>query len=138
MRLSRGDEPVTSSRLDPIVQAAMTSLTWWVYPPLRERMRRLVYGQGKWERNLKNPSNRAAVIHTCKHLRHHGYDFPPDRLRDWALAHGWGAEDADELHGYAAGVRAGTRYHTSPDPIGMHAIHQWRRAAISSPGSSSE
>ena len=49
---------------------------------------------------MKNPSNRAAVIHTCKHLKHHGYDFPPDRLRDWALAHGWKAEDADELNDY--------------------------------------
>lgn len=138
MRLSRVDEPVSTSGLDPVVQAAMTNLTSWVYPPLRERTRRRVFGQGRWERNLKNPSNRAAVIHTCKHLKYHGFDFPPDQLRDWALAHGWRDEDADELHDYATGVRDGTRYHTSPDPVGRHAIHQWRKAAASSAGRSSQ
>ena len=35
------------------------------------------------------------------------------------MAHGWRAEDADRgLYDYAAGVRAGIRYHTSPDPFG--------------------
>lgn len=97
MRLSRVDEPVSNSGLDPVVQAAMANLTSWVYPPLRERMRRRFYGHGRWERNLKNPSNRAAVIHTCKHLKYQGYDFPPEQLRDWALAHGWSDEDADAL-----------------------------------------
>lgn|GEM_PF-3280752 len=120
------------SVLDPVVQAAMTDLTSWVYPPLRERVRRRLGGQGKWERSLKNPSNRAAAIHMCKHLKHHGYDFPPDQLHSWAMAHGWKAEDAQELHDYAAGVLAGTRYHTHPDPFGMHAIHRWRGDAASS------
>jgi hypothetical protein len=128
---SVGEGADLGSGLDPVVQAAMAHLTLWVYPPLRERIRRRVYGQDKWERNLKNPSNRAAAIHTCKHLKHHGYDFPPDQLRDWALAHGWRTEDAEELHAYAAGVLAGTRYHTWPDPIGMRAIYQWREDAAS-------
>jgi hypothetical protein len=136
MWLSRSGESVRSSELDPVVQAAMTNLTSCVYPPLRERMRRLAYGQGRWDRSLKNASNRAAAIHTCKHLKHHGYDSPPDQLRDWALAHGWRAEDADELHDYAAGVRAGTRYHTSPDPVGRQAIPHWRKTAANSPGPS--
>ena len=80
----------------------------------------------------ENPSNRAAAIHTCKHLKHHGYDYQPDQLRHWALAHRWVSEDAKELHDYAEGVLAGTRYHTFPDPIGMHAIHQWREDAARS------
>jgi hypothetical protein len=92
---------------------------------LRERIRRRVGGQGKRERNLKNPGNRAATIHTCKHLKHHGYDFQPDHLQDWALANGWRRGDAEELHDYAEGVLAGTRYHTVPDPIGVLAINQW-------------
>jgi hypothetical protein len=125
-------EPMKSPDLDPVVQAAMTHLTSWVYPPLRERMRRRVGGQGKWERNLKNPTSRAATIHTCKHLKHHGYNFQPDQLRDWALAHGWGRDDAKELHDYAEGVLAGTRYHTSPDRFGMLVIHQWREDAARS------
>jgi hypothetical protein len=118
--------------LDPVVEAAMTHLTFWVNPPLRERIRRRASGQGKWVRNLKNPSNRAAAIHTFKHLKHHGYDFPPDQLKAWALAHDWENEDAEELRAYAEGVLAGTRYHTDPDPIGMHAIHQWREDAAGS------
>jgi hypothetical protein len=77
-----------SHYLDPVVQAAMTHLTSWVYPPLRQRIRRHAYGQGKWARNLRNPSNRAATIHTCKHLKHHGYALQPDQLRDWALMGG--------------------------------------------------
>jgi hypothetical protein len=117
----------------------MGNLTPWVYPPLRERIRRFAHGQRKWERrDLKNPSSRAAVVHTFKHLNHHGYDLPPNQLRDWALAHGWKAEDADELHDYAVGVQAGIRYHTSPDPVGMHTIHQWRKVAASNPSRLSE
>jgi len=115
--------------LDPVVQAALLDLTDWVYPPLRERIRRRLGGQGRCERSLKNPSNRAAAIHMCKHLKHHGYNFPPDQLRDWALAHRWRAEDAQQLHDYAQGVLAGTRYHTAPDPFGMGAIDCWRETA---------
>jgi len=123
------DEKVTSPVLNPVVRVAMTHLTSWVYPSLRERIRRFGHGNGKWERSLKNPSNRAATIHMCKHLKHHGYDLPPDQLRDWAMAHGWKAEDAEELHDYAQGVLAGKRYHTWPDPFGMSAIDRWREDA---------
>jgi len=78
---------------------------------------------------LKNPSNRAGTIHVFKHLKFHKYEFQPDQLRDWPLAHGWRSEDAAELRDYAEGVLAGKRYHTDPDPFGMHAIHQWREDA---------
>jgi hypothetical protein len=125
------EKPI-SPVLDPVVQAALTHLTSWVYRPLRRRIRQRLEGQGKWERSLKNPSSRAATIHTCEHLKHHGYDFPPDELREWALAHGWETEDADKLCDYAKGVLAGNRYHTDPDPFGMHAIHQWREDAAKS------
>lgn len=118
--------------LDPVVQAAMADLTLWVYPPLRQRVRYFTHNNRRWERSLKNPSNRAATVHLCKHLKHHKYDFQPDKLRDWAIAHGWKMEDAQKLHGYAEGVLAGARYHTHPDPFGTHAIHRWREDAAGS------
>ena len=46
-----------------------------------------------------------------------------------ALAHGWTADDAQQLGDYAEGVLAGTRYHTMPDPWGRHAINYWREEA---------
>ena len=53
------DDRGSSHILNPVVHAAMTDLTSWVFPPLWQRIRRFVYGQGKWERrNLANPSNR--------------------------------------------------------------------------------
>ena len=107
----------------------MKDLTDWVYPSLRQRISYFTHNNRKWERSLKNPSNRAATIHLCKHLKHHGYHFSPDQLRDWAMTHGWKAEDAQELHDYAQGVLAGTRYHTAPDPFGMGAIDWWREDA---------
>jgi hypothetical protein len=115
--------------MDPVVQAAMIDLKSWVYPPLRERLRRYLHGQGRWERNLQNPSNRAATVHACKHLKYHGHDFQPDQLRDWAMAHGWKGDDADELHDDAEGVLAGRRYHTRSDPFGRAAIKRWREDA---------
>jgi hypothetical protein len=127
------DGPVSEDgALDPVVEAAMMHLTLWVYPRFRQRISYFTHNNRKWVRSLKNESSRAATIHTCKHLKHHGYDFPPDQLRDWAMAHEWKAEDADELHDYAQGVLAGTRYHTDPDPFGMLAIHQWRQDAAKS------
>lgn len=80
----------------------------------------------------KESSCRGAAIHTFKHLKHHRYDFPPDEVWAWALVHGWKAADAAELRDFAEGVLAGKRYHTSPDPFGMHAIHQWREDAAKS------
>jgi len=126
------DKPVDAPVLNPVVQAAMRHLTSWVYPSLRRRVHVFTHNNHKWERSLKNPSSRAAAIHTCKHLKHHGYEFPPDQLREWALAHGWETRDADELSVYAEGVLAGKRYHTHPDPFGMHAIHDWREDAAKS------
>jgi hypothetical protein len=126
------DKPVDAPVLNPVVQAAMRNLTSSVYPSLRQRIHFFTHTNQKWERSLKNPSSRAEAIHTFKHLKHHGYDFPPDQLRDWAMTHGWETQDADELCDYAEGVLAGKRYHTDPDPVGMHAIHQWREDAAKS------
>jgi hypothetical protein len=125
-------EKVTSLTLDPVVHAAMRHLTSWVYPPLRQRIRYFTHNNRRWERNLKNSSNRAATIHVFKHLKYHKYSFQPDQLQAWALAHGWKAFDAQELHDYAEGVLAGKRYHTDPDPFGMDAIEDWRADAAAS------
>jgi hypothetical protein len=119
MRPGSRHEPLASAALDPVVRAALAALTSWVYPPRRERRRQFFYGnQKREERSLKNPNTRAAAIHLSKHLKHHGYSFPPDRLRSWAIAHGWKAEDATELRHDAQGVLTGKRYHTRPDPFG--------------------
>jgi len=126
------DKSATSPALDPVVEAAMTHLTSWVYPPLRQRISYFTHNNRRRERSLKNPSNRAATVHVFKHLKHHKYPFQPDQLRDWGIAHGWKADDAQELHDYAEGVLTGKRYHTDPDPFGMHAIHDWREDAAKS------
>jgi hypothetical protein len=112
------DEP-----LDPVVEKALEHLTSFVeFDPLRRVEKR--------ELSLsKHPSDRAGAIHILKHLKHHRYPIEPAKIREWALAHGWTAEGAQELEGYAAGVVAGTRYHTAPDPFGQLAIHRWRSAA---------
>lgn len=111
--------------LDPVVQKALEHLTAFMFRPRRIYSLRLE----KREKSLKDPSARAGAIHTFKHLKHHRYSIDPPKIREWALVHGWRAEDAEELGGYAAGVVAGTRYHTVPDPFGQLAIDQWRAEA---------
>jgi hypothetical protein len=78
---------------------------------------------------LSNPGARARAIHAFKHLKYNGCHFDPAELGARALAHGWTADDAQQLGDYAEGVLAGTRYHTMPDPWGRHAINYWREEA---------
>jgi hypothetical protein len=108
--------------LDPVVEKALEHLTAFVeFDPVRRAEKR--------EISLKGPSDRAGAIHIFKHLKHNGYPIEPTKIREWALAHGWKSKDVEELEGYAAGVVAGTRHHTAPDPFGGLAIHSWRREA---------
>jgi hypothetical protein len=88
------------------------------------------------QRGLSNPGARAGVIHAFKHLKYNGCHFDPAELGVRALAHGWTADDAQQLGDYAEGVLAGTRYHTMPDPWGRHAINYWREEATRLPGQS--
>lgn len=81
------------------------------------------------ERNLEDPGARSGAIHIFKHLKHHGYTWNPADVHAWALTHGFTAEDARKVSEYSAGVQAGTRYHTAPDPFGQHAITYWREDA---------
>jgi hypothetical protein len=81
------------------------------------------------QKGLSNPSHRAGAIHAFKHLKYNGCHFDAAELRVWALAHGWTADDAQQLGDYAEGVLVGTRYHTPPDPWGRHAINRWREEA---------
>ena len=78
---------------------------------------------------LSNPGARARTIHAFKHLKYNGCHFDPAELGARALAHGWTADDAQQLGDYAEGVLAGTRYHTMLDPWGRHAINYWREEA---------
>jgi hypothetical protein len=108
--------------LDPVVEQALRKLTSFVF----RRRRFSSFRHEKRRRGLGDPGPRAGAVHTFKHLKHHGYSFEPEAVALWARDHGWNADDANELSAYAAGVLAGKRYHTSPDPFGMTAINRWR------------
>ena len=112
--------------LDPVVDLAMRDLTSFVY------RRRRIYNLRieKREKSLKDSGARAAAIHTFKHLRHGGHHFDPADIQSWALAHRWTAADAAELGDYAAGVLAGNRYHTDPDPLGPLPRRDWYASVI--------
>jgi hypothetical protein len=114
--------------LDPVVEQALKHLTAFVF------RRRRIYNLRleRREKSLADPSARAGAIHIFKHLKHHGYHLGPNEIRVWASVHGWSARDAQELGDYAAGVVAGRRYHTLPDPFGMDAIEDWRADAAAS------
>jgi hypothetical protein len=111
-----------------VVEKALENLSAFMF------RRRRIYNLRleKREKSLKDPSARAGAIHTFKHLKHHRYPIEPTKVREWALAHRWTVADAQELGDYAAGVVAGTRYHTVPDPFGRMAIDRWREQAAES------
>ena len=111
--------------LDPVVVKALENLTSFVFRSRRFSGLRLE----KRSKSLADPGARAGAVHTFKHLKHHGYSYEPTAVALWATIHGWKADDADELSTYAAGVLAGERYHTHPDPFGMTAIDRWRAGA---------
>src|SRR6202035_2974489 len=101
----------------------MRDLTSFVY---RRRRRYNL----RTERRFGDPGKRAAAIHTFKHLKHGGHHFEPEDIRSWALANSWKAADAADLSEYAAGVLAGTRYHTDPDPLGPLPRRDWYASVI--------
>jgi hypothetical protein len=111
--------------LDPVVVKALENLTSFVFRPRRFSGLRLE----KRSKSLADPGARAGAVHTFKHLKHHGYSYEPTAVALWATTHGWKADDADELSTYAAGVLAGERYHTYPDPFGLTAVDRWRAGA---------
>jgi hypothetical protein len=112
--------------VEEVVELAMTDLTSFVY------RRRRIYNLRieKREKSIKDRGARAAAIHTFKHLKHGGYHFDADAIQSWALAHRWKASDAAELGEYAAGVLAGTRYHTDPDPLGPLQTRDWYASVV--------
>ena len=114
------------TELDPVVELAMRDLTSFVY------RRRRIYNLRleRREKSLKDRGARAAAIHTFKHLKHGGYNFEPDDIQSWALAHRWTSADAAELSEYAAGVIAGSRYHSDPDPLGPLRRRDWYASVI--------
>ena len=112
--------------LDPVVEFAMRDLTTFVY----RKRRMFIFRSERREKSLKDSAARAAAIHTFKHLKHGGYHFEPDGIQSWALAQHWKSADAAELSEYAAGVLAGTRYHTDPDPLGPLRIRDWYASAM--------
>ncbi|MGO8869953.1 MAG: hypothetical protein ACLQPH_00860 [Acidimicrobiales bacterium] len=125
---SEGAAPVAKSLSAAVVEAALRELTSWVYRDPELHLRHPVGHR----MDLTDPSSRSGVIHTFIYLKHHGYPFDPVELRAWADANGWASEDAQALGEYAAGVLAGSRYVTVPDPIGESAMNRWRDAAIAS------
>lgn len=115
----------------PVVEALAWLLAVWSRQnPARRRHERQIRAQMRQDRlmGLSSPNARSAAIHAFKHLKYNHYHFDPAEIRAWALAHGWTADDAQQLGDYADGVLAGTRYHTRSDPWGR-SINHWREEA---------
>lgn len=144
-----GDHAATG--LDPVLEQALSDLRSFTYrrrrlivnvPGASRRERRSSAGRvlcviryladvrrEDRDKSLNDPGARSGAIHIFKHLRHHGYDWEPEAVRGWAVANGFRAGDARLLAEYAADVKSGVRYHTTPDPFGQHAIVYWRQRA---------
>lgn len=115
------------SSLHPVVEAALVDLTEFVFGAgLLRRLTRTLF---PLRRSVTARTAEAGEVHVFNHLRHWGYLFPASTVESWARSHGWSQGEARQLAAYAAGVAAGTRYHTAPDPFGRHAIDRWRSTA---------
>ena len=113
--------------MDPVVNAAMTELTAWVYG------HRSTTGP-KWlrfrRRDLGDPPSRSATIHCLKNLRHWGYVFTPDELEAWARANGWRTQDSVELGVIAGQILDGVWFHTITNAFGTKwDVERWRNQA---------
>jgi hypothetical protein len=115
--------------LTPILEAAMSDLTSWVYDShiasfLRPRQLTTHF-------HLDGPegTGRAACVAMFKHLRHFGIAWDAEAVSDWAIRRGWVAKDVDLLREFAEGVHAGTRYHTVPQPWSRPIVESWLRGA---------
>ena len=113
--------------MDPVVVAAMTELTDWVYGHLNTT-------GPKWmrfrRRDLTHPSSRSAVIHCLKNLKYWGYVYVPEELESWAIAHGWQNQDAAALGVFARQILDGVRFHTITNAFGTKwDVERWREQA---------
>jgi hypothetical protein len=96
LRQLGSDKPAAAEISDPIVLAAMRSLT-----------RRVNLSTG-----IHHPDDRDAAINTFRLLKRARRHLIPDQIKTWAMANGWGAKHAMELADLARGVLAGHAYRT--------------------------
>jgi hypothetical protein len=114
------------SKIDPVVVAALEDLR--ASTLRRRRVNSL--SLEKRRKSLQDPTARRRAIHTFKHLKHNGFVWEPEEVREWALSHGWKPDDVVALVEYATGVRSGIRFNgEDPDPIGRQAISRWQEHA---------
>lgn len=111
--LGRHPVPESPKIADPVVEAAMRSLT---------RMVNLSTGVG-------HPRDRSMAIHAFRILTRNGHAYEPDEIRAWAMANGWTADDARELSEYAAGVLEGKAYRAGQSIWKQQIIRRWRKDA---------
>ena len=115
--LGRQPTPALPTITDPVVEAAMTSLTHAV----------------NLSTGLKHPRDRSAAIHAFRILKRNRHQVDPAEIRSWAMSHGWGADDARELGEYAEGVLSGKAYKAGPSTWNPRIISIWRQDAAGGP-----
>jgi hypothetical protein len=114
--------PEAPTLSDPVVEAALRSVT---------RMINVSTG-------LANPRDRSTAIHSFKILRRNGHTIDPGEIPAWAMANGWGAEDARELGELARGVLAGRGYRAGASPFRSDIIRVWREKGFQEDSESSD
>jgi hypothetical protein len=81
-------------QLDPVVEAALESLTHWVN-----------LGTG-----LVAPEDKAAAVTDLQTLHRAGYHINPDEVMAWAMRNGWSNRGANELRDVARRVLEGRAF----------------------------
>jgi hypothetical protein len=90
----RSDGPMPPTIEDPVVAAAMRSLTSRV----------------NLSTGLLHPMDKAAAVEAFRILNRGRHTWEPAEIEAWAMAHGWSLEGATHLKNVAAGVAAGRRF----------------------------
>jgi hypothetical protein len=130
--------PVTSEPdLGPVVTAAMSDLTKWVYDSHDTgffRPRHLTR-----HLHLDDPvgSGRAAAVATFKTLKHHQISWDTYAICTWAQKHGWLGRDNDQLRTFAGGIGTDIRFLAGPDPFSHVFVRHWlsgRSACVENSG----
>ncbi|MEY2476371.1 MAG: hypothetical protein QOG87_1686 [Actinomycetota bacterium] len=98
---------------NPVVAAALESVTVMV----------------NLSTGLAHPLDRPKAIWAFKLLRDAGYDWEPEVVKAWALAHGWRPDGANELAEVAAGIKARKALRGGTNPFAPGAVDRWRADA---------
>lgn len=112
-------------QLQPVVMAAMTDLTRWVYDSHVSRFLRPRQLTTHFHLNDPEGSGRAAAVGIFRNLKHFQVEWDARLVVDWANDHGWLAADVSSLNEFALGVKEGARFHTGPIPWSRSMVDSW-------------